>query len=191
MLTFYCRIKSCYGTPSIDISVVPKITSIENCPYQWIKFFKHLPCLKSFSTEDPIPEDFLEPGDFPNSLTRLDLKNFDSKLKPNVIPSTIKHLSLGYFDWELTSESIPKDAQFEHLCVCDTTSKILPDQLPPNIKSLELRKYNQLLEPGSIPFGIETLKLPSMNVEHIIKDVIPSSIKLLNCFKIQRWTIIF
>ncbi|EFA86073.1 hypothetical protein PPL_01310 [Heterostelium album PN500] len=162
-------------------SVLPRtLTTIENCPSQWFKFLRNLPSLTTLTSDCNIPFGYLEAGDLPQSLTRLELHKSTTKFKPGVIPSSIKHLFLNTLN--LSSEVLPKDAHFDYLGFSDTTSPILPGQLPPNIKELEIFKYSKRLVPGSLPFGIVTLKFPCLDATFLIEGVIPSSTKTLQLF---------
>ncbi|EFA83506.1 hypothetical protein PPL_02570 [Heterostelium album PN500] len=162
-------------------SVLPRtLTTIENCPSQWFKILRNLPLLTTLTSDCNIPFGYLEAGDLPQSLTRLELHKSTTKFKPGVIPSSIKYLFLNTLD--LSSEVLPKDAHFDYLGFSDTTSPILPGQLPPNIIELEIFKYSKLLVPGSLPFGIVTLKFPCLDAKFLIEGVIPSSTKTLQLF---------
>ncbi|EFA86053.1 hypothetical protein PPL_01289 [Heterostelium album PN500] len=171
-------------TPCLQVNVFPTtLTSIENCPYQLIKFVKYLPCLESFECNSiSIPDDFLEPGDFPDTLTSLSLRFYTSTLQPKVIPSSIKYLTLSCYIWDLTNNSIPNESHYKYICVSDISSDIQPNHLPPNIENLEILNYNKPLLPGSLPYGVTTLSLPKISPKHITEGVFPSSIKTLYLF---------
>ncbi|EFA86072.1 hypothetical protein PPL_01309 [Heterostelium album PN500] len=161
-------------------SVLPRtLTTIENCPFHWFKFLRNLPLLTTIISDCNIPFWYLEAGDLPQSLTRLDIL-FSTKFNPGVIPSSIKHLFL--YSVDLSSEVLPRDAHFDYLGLCDTTSPILPGQLPPNIKEFDLLRYNKNLVSGSLPFGIVSLNLPSVDSKFLVEGVIPSSTKTLQLF---------
>ncbi|EFA86101.1 hypothetical protein PPL_01338 [Heterostelium album PN500] len=82
------------------------------------------------------------------------------------------------FVWDpSTDEVLPKDAQYDFLYIRDTLSPILPNQLPHNIKSLELIQYDQPLVLGSLPF--EILELSTIKPKFVIERVIPSFTKNL------------
>ncbi|EFA79327.1 hypothetical protein PPL_07745 [Heterostelium album PN500] len=166
-----------------NVNILPKtLTKIKNCPYQWIKFLKNLPFLTTLQITENIPNGYLEPGDFPESLTNLSLQS-PIELIESLIPQSIQHLNLPNCILDLSSNELPRSSHFQSLCVKDINSPILPNQLPPYIKELNLIKYNQELVPGSLPNGIETLKLPTLDAGFLYEGVIPSSTKNLHLFE--------
>ncbi|EFA86054.1 hypothetical protein PPL_01290 [Heterostelium album PN500] len=183
------RLIQCYNNCDLQLNTISQdvftstLTSIENSPYQWIKYFKYLPLLESFSSDGDIPSGFLEPGDFPDTLTRLKLQSYKSYIRPGVIPSSIKHLTLNSYCWNPLQDSIPKDAHYEHLCVFDSPA-IEPNQLPLNIKSLEMLSPNYIIE-GVIPSTTKSLYLftnmvgITRNTQRLDSRSIPNSVENL------------
>ncbi|EFA77302.1 hypothetical protein PPL_12513 [Heterostelium album PN500] len=165
----------------------PALHTIIGCPCRWIKSLKHFTSLTTLELADDIPSGFLETGDFPETLTKLDLSWSNSPLDPKMmIPSTIKDLTLSRQSPDLTERLVlPREANYEYLNIYDITYPITPNQLPASIKELVLVSYNQELVPGSLPFGIETLKLPSLSARYMVEGAIPSSTKNLYLFQVE------
>ncbi|EFA77301.1 hypothetical protein PPL_12512 [Heterostelium album PN500] len=173
-----------YEFDLIDRTILPvTLTTIEYCPLSWIKHLKHLPYLESLVISVDFPVGFMEQGDFPNTLTKLDLSLSTFGTSNSLyIPSSIKHLTISS-TYDVESNVLPRDAHYDYLCISDFKSAILPGHLPANIKELVLFGYNQPLVPGSLPFGIETLRLPSLKSQYLCQGVIPASTKNLYIFE--------
>ncbi|EFA86162.1 hypothetical protein PPL_00724 [Heterostelium album PN500] len=171
-----------------DSKVLPQsLTKIKHCPVSWIKYLKYLPNLRYLSFDGYCRDGVLEPGSLPSTLTTLDFGESIFRLSgASIIPSSVRHLNLGGCIIDLALNVLPFDAHYDYLCALEFHAPILPNQLPPNIKELQLTRYNKPLVPGSLPVGIEVLKLPYIDSEKLLVGTIPNTVKKLSLFLYEQ-----
>ncbi|KYR01323.1 hypothetical protein DLAC_11511 [Tieghemostelium lacteum] len=99
---------------------------------------------------------FSEFGYLPNTLKKLVLPGFNSKIECGMLPDSIEELKLHKFN-----------------------QRIEPNTLPKNLKKFELWSFNHELSTGSLPAGLETLVLDNAFNQRLYQSNFPSTLKFL------------